>query len=306
MNPQFFVTRELARKFCRDNGLSFAKDIKDNGASAPKGQRFERVPTKLADLIATVPVQPVAPAMSLQEIFDKGASHLIMQGEKSFEYLGGCAYRGANGLMCAAGPFIKDEFLNMQHNCYSIINSEIKSALSLSGFPINDSGSYRLLRRLQMVHDTVAVENWEDHLRQMAKDFGLSDTMIDITKEKKELQAIFDKAATHLLTQGVKSVDSFKDRCLYRGPNNTMCAAGPFIKNEFYSRDLEGDIITDPCLLGVLQQSGFPVYNGKAINLLRNLQQLHDDSEPNEWLYRLGKLSLLYKLSNKALLPFTK
>ena len=48
-------------------------------------------------------------AKSLQEVFDRVASHLLTQSARSLLPDGsGCAYRGANGRMCAVGCLIAD------------------------------------------------------------------------------------------------------------------------------------------------------------------------------------------------------
>ena len=41
-------------------------------------------------------------------------------------------------------------------------------------------------------------------------------------------QDLFDTSYNHIIKQGCPSVDD-NGNCLYRGPDNTMCAAGPFI-----------------------------------------------------------------------------
>lgn len=64
-------------------------------------------------------------------------------------------------------------------------------------------------------------------------------------------QEIFDIAATHLLTQNKQStairLDSYgrsQTVCLYRGPNGLMCGIGPFIPDEKYTPEMEGNSCT--------------------------------------------------------------
>lgn len=48
--------------------------------------------------------------MTLQEVFDKVARHLLTQGQRSIlRETGRCAYRGDEGCMCAVGVLIADE-----------------------------------------------------------------------------------------------------------------------------------------------------------------------------------------------------
>jgi hypothetical protein len=59
-------------------------------------------------------------------------------------------------------------------------------------------------------------------------------------------QEIFDKVATHLITQGVQALRNPAGRagptmvCAYRGDNGTMCAAGCLIPDEEYKSWFEG------------------------------------------------------------------
>lgn len=46
---------------------------------------------------------------TLQELFNIVSAHLLKQGKMSLNADGLCAYRGENGLMCAAGILIPDE-----------------------------------------------------------------------------------------------------------------------------------------------------------------------------------------------------
>ena len=45
-------------------------------------------------------------------------------------------------------------------------------------------------------------------------------------KLKNEMQTVFDRVATHLLTQNAQSLDIVDGECLYRGEDGKMCAAG--------------------------------------------------------------------------------
>jgi hypothetical protein len=56
-------------------------------------------------------------------------------------------------------------------------------------------------------------------------------------------QEIFNKVATHLITQGVQATSvmgSGYPSCAYRGDNGTMCAAGCLIPDEEYKSWFEG------------------------------------------------------------------
>lgn len=116
--------------------------------------------------------------MNNQELFDKIVNHLRTQNKRAFEkYRGVCAYR-AYGLKCAAGILIPDR-------CYS---SELEGRLpkdvaifisekfNTEEQEISEavwSLSHSLSRKMQYIHDTVNVENWEIHFENTAADWGL-------------------------------------------------------------------------------------------------------------------------------------
>jgi hypothetical protein len=52
----------------------------------------------------------LTPKTTTQELFDYVTSFLLKQGEQSRGLGGECAYRGRDGLMCAVGCVIPDEF----------------------------------------------------------------------------------------------------------------------------------------------------------------------------------------------------
>ena len=95
-------------------------------------------------------------------------------------------------------------------------------------------------------------------------------------------QEIFDKVATHLITQGVQAT-SVKESggypsCAYRGDNGTMCAAGCLIPDEEYNPEFEGldwvDVEIEIPSLASLTFEGH--------DLISSLQIVHDTK--SNWL----------------------
>lgn len=130
-----------------------------------------------------------------------------------------------------------------------------------------------------------------------------------LTKAEKEqkqvLQEIFDAGAKHLLTQNKQSIKEGGSMCAYRGGNNLMCAAGPFIANVHYTPKLEGNVVTDEVVKTALSKSGFPVKNEDAIKLLRSLQAVHDKCENTaNWPNRLSGVASVYDLSAAVIAKF--
>lgn len=103
-----------------------------------------------------------------QQVFDISKNHLLAQNRKSRtdapEGEGFCAYRGQNGAMCAAGPFLKDEEASKCEgdNWYSLNQAHKVPA-----------AHYDLVYALQEVHDYNEPRSWERALKRVAEDFNL-------------------------------------------------------------------------------------------------------------------------------------
>lgn len=118
---------------------------------------------------------------------------------------------------------------------------------------------------------------------------------------KSDQQKIFDRVATHLLTQNQKSTRAFGEslRCVYRGDYGCKCAVGCLIDDEHYDPSLEGESITSPRVSRAVELSlGILInYKNKNLNLLRALQTIHDLDEPSNWAQQLAQLAKNYGLT---------
>ena len=113
-----------------------------------------------------------------------------------------------------------------------------------------------------------------------------------------ELQEIFDKVSNHLLTQNRKSITAIHGKsedCAYRGNNGASCAIGCLIPDAAYHPDMEGKNINDDKVWGAI----YPVIGSsigrnrgcKKLNLLSDLQVIHDEELPEEWTKALQNLA---------------
>lgn len=116
---------------------------------------------------------------NMQKIFTKVATHMLTQMKRAETATGVCAYRGANGLMCAVGCLIPDELYSEDLERKSVLpllhyiekhNPHQVEAFVAVG--INRSNA-PLLVRLQTIHDRFAARLWQDELTKAAKDFNL-------------------------------------------------------------------------------------------------------------------------------------
>lgn len=125
-------------------------------------------------------------------------------------------------------------------------------------------------------------------------------------------QEIFDKAATHLLTQNEKSFGGYcmgyddngnaekRPRCLYRGPNGLQCAFGPFIPDDKYVLSMEGTNANG--VINMLKDEGL----AEHAHLFRKLQRIHDATEVSEWPKHLTTLAVAYALNADVVKSFER
>lgn len=118
-------------------------------------------------------------------------------------------------------------------------------------------------------------------------------------------QEIFDTVVRHLHAQGKPCV--VNGYCRYRGPDNTRCAIGVLILDEFYTPDLEGKLVRTNPVWKSLQSSLNDSLDGEKW-FFDDLQIVHDNwSNPNCRLlsYRLKNFAIQYNLDTKILEIFS-
>lgn len=96
-------------------------------------------------------------------------------------------------------------------------------------------------------------------------------------------QEVFTKVVMHLREQKVQSGEMDEDGlwvCKYRGPNNTKCAAGCLIADEHYDNAMENRDCFVDSIERALVASGV---SKSDMQLVRELQILHDTREPESW-----------------------
>ena len=110
--------------------------------------------------------------LTMQEVFTKVCDHLLAQGARSIDPNNAiCAYHGADGMQCAVGCLIKDEYYSPGLEGLGCGTVAVKKALEQSGV---DAYSYTkpmltLLFGLQRLHDHVLPESWPAKLCSMAQ-----------------------------------------------------------------------------------------------------------------------------------------
>lgn len=92
-------------------------------------------------------------------------------------------------------------------------------------------------------------------------------------------QEFFDKTVEHLRNQGCKAEDKYGMYCRYSA-GNRKCAIGAHIPDEIYHERFEKIRIAN-----LLQEepSLAKIFNGVGIDLMRQMQLIHDTFLVKEW-----------------------
>lgn len=114
--------------------------------------------------------------MNKQEIFNTVATHLLRQKERSLRdtkfSTKGCAYRGNDGMMCAVGVLIKDEYYYPELEGNTPYDVEVEVAVGNSIGRSLDKEDLELLVKLQDIHDFSTTSEWEKALKGIADKYN--------------------------------------------------------------------------------------------------------------------------------------
>lgn len=118
--------------------------------------------------------------LTKQEVFDKAGVALLKQKAKSLMEPDSpsCAYRDAYGNKCAAGHLILDEYYTFDLEDLTTQNEDVIKALVQSGVDMYQPDIFRMMRKLQQLHDSTPVEEWERNLICLAHEYELSNEAI--------------------------------------------------------------------------------------------------------------------------------
>jgi hypothetical protein len=93
---------------------------------------------------------------------------------------------------------------------------------------------------------------------------------------------IFNKVKTHLLSQNRRALAQ-NGECKYRTNEGLKCAVGCLIVDYAYNPELEGYGALDDCIrVAVSESIGRKLTKIEAL-MLCDLQDIHDNHEPDEW-----------------------
>jgi hypothetical protein len=109
-------------------------------------------------------------------------------------------------------------------------------------------------------------------------------------------QEVYDQVKAHLLAQKCKSEN--EEKCLYRGPDGTKCAAGILIGDDEYEERMDTcEGLGDTSWLGLVEEGAVPNIHR---NLIVSLQQVHDSHRGEDFVEyiteKLEEVAVEYEL----------
>lgn len=106
-------------------------------------------------------------------------------------------------------------------------------------------------------------------------------------------QEVFDKIATHLLTQNSAAYDW---GCKYRTNDGRKCAIGCLIPDHLYDSNIEGLSLSGNNRLISILENVLGQLDDIDHKILRDLQDLHDSIHIEKWKFNLKIIAKRYNL----------
>lgn len=112
---------------------------------------------------------------------------------------------------------------------------------------------------------------------------------------------VFNYVKEHLLKQNEKSLDPWSLSCYYRAQKENgdvlMCAVGCLMDDNYYSDEFENSSPSDIRVRAVIEKS-IPNWDYN-VSLLSELQNIHDEYDPDNWSLRLEYLESYFNEDNE-------
>lgn len=101
------------------------------------------------------------------DLLTRVAEYLLAQGRRSTDGRGACQYRGRDGTKCAVGCLIADEHYSPEFENRTIGDSSVRLALRASIGRALSAKEWRLLHKLQCMHDIYPPHDWPECLAEL-------------------------------------------------------------------------------------------------------------------------------------------
>jgi hypothetical protein len=125
--------------------------------------------------------------VNLQEIHNKITKHLLAQNKRAYWRRNSCGYRSPDGLKCAIGCLIADEFYTPELEQKSTNSKLVADALKKSGITpelLETDKARQYLRSAQHIHDSASVTDWSALLKNLAAKHNLQHPKIEVSHEQ--------------------------------------------------------------------------------------------------------------------------
>jgi hypothetical protein len=127
--------------------------------------------------------------ISLQDTFDRVATHLLTQNAKATNDDNDCVYYDpATGHTCAIGCLISPEFYDDSIEGRAATHISVLEALDIRGASTQELRD--LLNALQSIHDSTSVEHWPVRLAELASNSEL--TLPALLRERLDHVSLYD------------------------------------------------------------------------------------------------------------------
>lgn len=111
-------------------------------------------------------------------------------------------------------------------------------------------------------------------------------------------QQVFDKVATHLITQNEKAQDQSTGDCVYRTDDGKACAIGCLISDDSYADFIEGGDIFHLMDIDIIPDTLDDMTNRSELGRFFDyLRHVHDDCPVTSWPYILRGVAQDYDLT---------
>ena len=112
---------------------------------------------------------------------------------------------------------------------------------------------------------------------------------------------VFNYVKEHLLNQNQRSLDPWSLQCQYRSQTEDgkvlMCAVGCLIDEDLYSEKIENLSASNEDVMKAIRGS---ITNWKVnSDMLGELQNIHDEYEPDQWSLKLEYLESYFNEDNE-------
>ncbi|WP_395066127.1 hypothetical protein [Paraburkholderia silvatlantica] len=118
-----------------------------------------------------------------------------------------------------------------------------------------------------------------------------------------DAQDVFDVIAWQLLRQNARATAFDGVKCMYRAPDGKRCAIGWIMPDEVYHKTIEFMGVRDIAqqMINTNYADAFARFLYRHMDLLRDLQEMHDARMPCDWPVAMRVIAQRYHLNSSVI-----